>query len=368
MTAPGMVVLDTRMFCHPGIGRYVRELSAALLKIAPVETFTFLAPFAAVPGLSGSGAVNIRPTQSRIYSVAEQLEMPRVARGTRLFHAPHFNFPLFWKGKLVVTIHDLIYLRHRESLASPTKRVVARFLIGAACRKADALIAVSEHTKKDILTEFPATDPSKINVIHEAASASFCPASDLEKARVRAKYGLQEPFVLFVGTLKPHKNLSVLLSAMSEVNRRGGIARQNLVIAGRSDEKHPEIGKNAGSYPFAKLIGEVSDADLPALYSAADAFVLPSLYEGFGLPVLEAMACGTPVIVSNASSLPEVAGAAAMTFEPTRVDALAELLYTVLENKSLRQKMSTDGLERAKRFSWKKTAEETLRVYEKVLS
>jgi glycosyltransferase involved in cell wall biosynthesis len=365
MISPASVVFDARTIGYPGIGRYVRELSSALLKAESPEAFAFLAP----PGadVAFPGAADVRVARSKVYGATEQFEMPRLARGAVLFHAPHFNFPLFWRGKLVVTIHDLIYLRHRESLDSPVKRAVARFLIGAACRRADALIAVSEHTKKDILAEFQGTDASKITVIHEAASSAFRPADEEAKNRVRATYGIAGPFILFVGTLKPHKNLATLLSAMAAVRKEKGI-RHTLVIAGRADDKHPEILGQVGAYSFARHIGEVSDEDLPALYSAAAAFVLPSLCEGFGLPVLEAMACGTPVIVSDASSLPEVAGSAAKSFDPLRVDALAEVLYTVLENHNLRVKMSVEGLDRARLFSWDAAAAQTLRVYEKVLS
>lgn len=362
-----MVAFDARTLGYPGIGRYVAELVPELLRQSDADRFLFLAPPDAGWRLLGSGADRLRAITAPIYSLSEQIEMPRAARGAALFHAPHFNAPFFWKEKLVVTLHDLIYLRHPESLHSASKRAAARFLIGMACKKADAIIAVSAHTKKDILEEFPRTEASKIHVIHEAASPRFSRPPEEELKRVKEKYGFDAPFVLFVGTLKPHKGVEVLLEAMHLFRKDRG-ASHELVLAGRPDPKHPRVTRAIAEKSFARTVDEVPDADLPALYALADVFVLPSFYEGFGLPILEAMACGTPVVASSASSLPEVAGDAALYFRPGQVDALAELLYTVIQSGNLREKMVQNGLLQAQRFSWKRAASNTLKVYEQVLS
>jgi glycosyltransferase involved in cell wall biosynthesis len=243
----------------------------------------------------------------------------------------------------------------------------AKTLFGHIASHAAAVIAVSEFTKNDFLNAFPAARAERVFVTHEAASAAFRHSPDPAKINAfRRKFSLEKPFVLFVGTLKPHKNPLVLLEAVKRLRGRG--LDHELVVVGKEDPKRPEVFKALKAEPFARLIGALGDEDLLWAYHAADIFVLPSLREGFGLPLLEAMACGCPVLGSDRASIPEIVGDAGFTFDPDRVDALSELLYNVLRDNELRKKMSLMGIERAKSFSWRKLAEDTLRVYGKALA
>lgn len=360
MTPP--VALDARLWDHAGIGRYVRELARGLAasgRDALLLADERCALRAALPSLG------FRAARSRIYTLAEQFEVPRLARGAALLHVPHFNVPLAWRGRLVATVHDLIYLRDPSASRSRFGPAYVRLLLGAVRRRAAAVLTVSEATKRD-LVELVRLDPAKVHVTPEAASPVFRPISvrpELED--VRHKYGLAAPYVLHVGTLKPHKNVPRLVAAVDRVRARG--LPHELVLVGRKDPRRPDLAALVESRPFVRHLGAVPDEDLAALYNAADAFVLPSLVEGFGLPLVEAMACGTPCLASDRSSLPEVLGDAGKTFDPDRVDALEEVLYNVLSDRELRQTMSEAALRRARCFSWRNTVEATLKVYDSVL-
>ena len=268
--------------------------------------------------------------------------------------------------KLVVTIHDLIYLKGNQYTGSALGRAYVKVLFDRIEKNADAVITVSEYTKNDLLQSFPGLK-GRVFVTYEAASPVFKPVNDVAgSAALKKKHALARPFVLFVGSLKRHKNVPVLIDAMRVLRERG--LPHELVLVGRKDLKERALLKKieeGGS--FVRWLSEVSDEDLAHLYPMAEAFVLPSLWEGFGLPVLEAMACGAPVLSSDRASLPEVVGTAGRLFDPERVDALVELLYNVLNDSDLRQKMRADGFTQAKKFSWDKTAESTLKVYGQVL-
>lgn len=361
------IAFDARMWSHPGIGRYIRELLGALIRLEKKPALCLLgrskelgAMFMPATGFS------IREASSGIYGLAEQLEIPRLARGMGLLHVPHFNVPLLTSAKLVVTVHDLTYLHGSEALKSRSGRAYVRFLFRFIARNAAAIITVSEYTKKDLMEFFPVR-AEKVFVIPEAASDMFYKISDPNKLEKQLCFGSSgRPFILFVGSLKPHKNIPALVTAVSNLREKKRIEHQ-LLIVGRKDKKNPEILKLIESNPYVSYLGEVSDEKLATLYNLADLFVLPSFREGFGLPVVEAMACGTPVAVSDRTSLPELVGEAGQLFDPDRIDALEHVIYNILENKDLRQKMSLAGLERSKEFSWQNTAKNTLKVYQQVL-
>jgi len=233
---------------------------------------------------------------------------------------------------------------------------------------ADAVIAISESTRRDAIRLY-GMDEEKIRVIYEGVSPRFCVASPEAISVVRQKHSLPESFILSVGTIEPRKNLTSLLGAYRALKNQG--AEWKLVIVGKKGwlyegffSRLRELGlENEVIFP-----GFVPDEDLPAFYSAADLFVFPSLYEGFGLPVLEAMACGAPVITSNTSSLPEVAGEAALLVDPTSVEELAGGMRRVLESKELRDELRAKGPKQAAKFRWENAARETLSVYEAVLA
>jgi glycosyltransferase involved in cell wall biosynthesis len=231
------------------------------------------------------------------------------------------------------------------------------------------IIAVSENTKKDILNFFPFLEEKKIRVIYEAADDHFTVIQD-EKilAGCRQQYHLPPEFILCVGTLEPRKNLVTLLNAFSNVSQKKDIP---LVITGKKGWKYKEIFKTFSNLRLEKKVfftGYVYQEDLPALYNLATVFVYPSIYEGFGLPPLEAMQCGCPVITSNVSSLPEIVGDAAIKVNPFSVKALEEAIYKLVSNPELRKDYIHTGLKQAEKFSWDKCAQETFQVYQEVLN
>jgi glycosyltransferase involved in cell wall biosynthesis len=344
------VAIDARMWGHPGIGRYLRELTGAL------HAEPFEHEIALIAG------------RSPIYSLAEQWEIPWKARNADLLHVPHFNIPVFFGGRLVVTIHDLTYFHAPDASASRFAKPYVTWLIGAARQNAHAILTVSEYTKRDLLEHFPGIHADRVFVTHEAAGPEFGKITDAGALdRIAAKYSLRRPFVLFVGSLKRHKNVPALIEAVGRLRRAKGIPHE-LVLAGKRGSADGQLAALIDRSPFVRYLGEAEGRDLPGLYNLAEVFVLPSLREGFGLPVLEAMACGTPVIASNRTSLPEVAGDAGLLFDPEDIDALEQVLYNVLNNKELRKKMTEKGFDQSGKFSWQETARKTLDVYRKVLS
>ena len=366
------IAVDIRMWHHAGIGRYLRELVAELLSQTNSYEFIFLG------GLSQKEDIrkicfdrkrkfSYRETRSKIYSLAEQWEIRQKAKGADLLHVPHFNVPVLCDKRLVVTIHDLIYLHRSESSLGFLGRSYLHFLLKRIEKKSAFILTVSEATKKELLEFFPKIPREKICVTHESCSPIFKRAESLAVfSETKAKFSLTKPFVLFVGSLKIHKNIPTLIRAIKALREKNGLDHE-LVLVGREDLKNKDLLRLIRANPFVRPLGALSDPELLGLYHLADTMVLPSFREGFGLPVLEAMACGTPVIASNQSSLPEVVGDAGLLFDPSQVDELVTVLYNVLSSKELRDKMSKNGLNRAKLFSWEKTARETLEVYQKAL-
>jgi len=235
-------------------------------------------------------------------------------------------------------------------------------------QRAKAVIAVSESTKQDLIRCY-GVHSDKITVVHEAATPHFRPASPEAIATVRARYGLPEGFIVTVGTIEPRKNLSRLLDALQRLRKKGDNAR--LVVVGSKGWLYEGFFHHLEELQLGDAVllpGYVPDADLPAVYSAARVFVLPSLYEGFGLSVLEAMACGTAVVCSRTSSLPEVGGDAARYFDPTDVEEMAEAIGALWHDEALRMETGRRGLAQAARFSWRRAAEETMAVYQRAMS
>ncbi len=349
---PRCLALDIRMWDHPGIGRYIRELSKELL-LLDRETRYLLLDLAAV--------------RAPIYSLQEQWQLTRAARSADALHVPHFNIPFFYPKKLIVTIHDLIYLEESGAAKSPWAKIYVKTLLKQIARKSAAIFAVSQATKNDLLNSGLGFKENRIFVTPEAASDLFKKIDDpsiLEAAR--NKFNLKKPFILFVGTLKPHKNVPTLVLAVAQLRAR--LPDTELVIVGKKDPREERLSQEILSQPFVRYLGTVRDEELVNLYNLAEVFVLPSRREGFGLPILEAMACGAPVAVSNCSSLAEVAGQAGLLFDPSSVDALEEVLYNILTDKELQLKKARESRERARSFSWGDTALKTLDVYRKVLS
>ena len=274
----------------------------------------------------------------------------------------------------MITVHDLIAqrLKHLYCRKSKLRFNLMRWLETRCLYTAARLMADSEQTKRDIV-EMYGVDPGRIRVVPLAADPGLAPVEDpAELARVRAAYGLGagEPYFLYVGGIDQRKDLPTLLKSLAALKQRG--LAHTLALAGRieGDEQFPLLMARAeelGLGPAVRLLGYVPDSDLPALFAGAAAFVFPSLYEGFGLPPLEAMACGAPVVAVDASSVPEVVGSAGLLVAPGDAAGLAQAMEAVLTLPELAAKLRADGLERAAGFNWRRTAEMTLEVYREAL-
>jgi glycosyltransferase involved in cell wall biosynthesis len=367
-----------------GSGQYLRALLPALARAEPADEFTLVLPYAAggsSPGFVPSTLVVSRPPAlGRINANLgkvwfEQIGFADACRraGVALAHIPYFASPLFPPTRTVVTIHDLIPLILPAYRGSLLVRTYAR-LVAASARRADAVIADSECSKRDIVRRL-GIDPARVHVVYLAADSVFRPIAD--SAAVRQKYNLPDKYLLYLGGYDQRKNVRVLIQAFARL-RDLYTAGWRLVLAGvplgRDSKFFPSperIARDARletpmPEPAIQSIGWVDEADKPALYSAAAAFLFPSLYEGFGLPPLEALACGTPVICSNASSLPEVVGDAAFLVDPGDASAWANAIRRVLSDDSGRAGMRKRGLMQSQKFSWNRAARETSAVYRSI--
>jgi glycosyltransferase involved in cell wall biosynthesis len=269
----------------------------------------------------------------------------------------------------VWTCYDVIPLVYPKYF-SAAQRAIYRLTHWLAAQTAQVVLAISEATKADLIRFFR-LNPRKIVVTPLAADPHFQPQPPAAIAGVQAQYALPEQYLLYFGSNKPHKNIVRLVEAFQLGSQLGAKAHSVLVVAGHWDNRYPEakqLVEKTGWQAQVKFIGPVAETDLPALYSGATAFVFPSLYEGFGLPVLEAMACGTPVVCSNSSSLPEVAGEAHLSFDPLNIETMAAVIQEVLVSPALREELHRKSLQRAAQFSWRQTAQHTAAVYQQLLS
>jgi glycosyltransferase involved in cell wall biosynthesis len=365
------VAIDARKLHDFGIGTYIRNLLRQLARIDRETEYVLLCQ---QPDLDVGAQLgeNFRTVlePSPNYSLREQIHVPWVLRRERpdVYHAPHYVLPAGVRCRSVVTIHDCIHLMFPQYLPNRAAYAYARASMWAAARRSDRILTVSEASKRDILHFFN-VPPEKIVVVYNAIDDHFSvtPAED-DVARVRERYQLDHRFVLYVGNIKPHKNLVRLIEAFAEL-RRGGFDEVKLLIIGDQISKLPALRRAVHSHKLHKhvrFLGYVSDQTLGILYRLAAAFVFPSLYEGFGLPPLEAMASGTPVVTSNVSSLPEVAGDAAVLVDPYDVDSIVDGMRQILSDPARAAELRRRGIERAREFSWPRSVEKTLQVYRQV--
>jgi len=363
------VTLDARMLGFTGIGSYVGGLLRGVASVASEFGFTVICstPHAPLDWLS----TRFRLVESRapIYSLREQWQIPRLLDGTGLLHCPHYNVPYFYRGRLVVTIHDLTHLVHREFLPNLLAYQYACSMLRLAVQRAARIITVSQFSKDSIQERFRVPD-EKIRVIYNGLTEQRPDvAGEADRERLRA-LRILGPYVLFVGLLKAHKNVQALLQAFALVSPETR-KRFQLVIAGKKDNFYPSLCRLVRELSLEERLvftGHVSDDDLEALYARATVFVLPSFNEGFGFPALEAMAHGVPVIVSDASSLPEVVGNAGILINPHDAQSIASAIERVVSDGELRQRLAVLGRERAQLFSAKESALQHLEVYREVLN
>jgi glycosyltransferase involved in cell wall biosynthesis len=370
------IFIDCRMLFASGIGRYTKEILKQIFYFQDDLQFTLAGePFIIssyleeYPDLK-KAVKKIVNFNTPIYSAIEHLYgsllLQKYIGNNLVFHFPHYDVPWMLPKNSVVTIHDLIHFRF-PNYYNRTKVKLAHFVLENALKKACKIIVISRSTANDLEKMFPFVElRGKTHLIYNGVSSFFEPQPAHKVGLFKKIKGLDN-YLLFVGNRKPHKNLDRLLKAYKEVKKEFGDLQ--LVVAGKifgQEDELTQLKKKTNLHDIVE-IEEVTDQDLLYLYCGAKALVLPSLYEGFGLPLVEAMACGTPVVASNVASLPEVVGDAGVYVNPYDVEDITRGIYKILSDENLRVYLQDKCLLRSKLFTWKKTAQETLSVYQEVL-
>ncbi len=350
------IAVDARMINASGIGRHIKGILPVLMEKFEVILLGYKGELKNFHLLENLRIINIK---SKIYSIKEQIELPLKIPKCDVFWSPHYNIPVLpiRAKKRMVTIHDVYHLAFQHTLSLP-QRIYAKLMINQALKRSDIVLTVSEFSKQEIIKY---TGTSKdIKVIHNGIEPQWYEKQPLSLSE-------RDNYILYVGNVKPHKNLVRALKAFSllkDKNLKFKIVgkKDNFITVDKEVEK---IARKLGNR--VEFTGYVSDNELKELYRKAKLFLFPSLYEGFGLPPLEAMACGTPVVVSNAASLPEVCGDAAYYVNPYDINDIAKGIETVLKDEELQKELIQKGLKRVKLFSWEKSAKKLIKVIEEVL-
>jgi len=357
-----------------GIGRYTRHLVRALAAIDRENEYVLFAAVGRGRPVDEDWPSNFRvrsvPLSDRTMAILwHRLRAPLPVEAfigkVDLFYSPDFVLPPT-RARAILTVHDLSFIRVPEC-ADPNLRAYLNRAVPRSVHRADLVLADSQNTKRD-LVELLGVDPQRIEVVYPGVGKRFRPIEDRALLEgVRRRYDLPARFILGLGTLEPRKNFPRLIEAFASL-RGERSASLHLVIAGRKGWLYKGIFAAVERLGLGERVafpGFIADEDLPALYNLAELFVFPSLYEGFGLPPLEAMACGVPVVASNASSLPEVVGEAALTVDPLDVEGLAEAMRRLLDDDTLRARMIERGLERARTFTWQGAARKLLSTFKR---
>lgn len=353
-----------------GVGNYIKNLVWGLSRIDRENEYLIIASsenLCHLKGLPDTFRVELAPNNAILRILWEQIVLPLRLKREKvdIFHGPSYAAPLIKTCRQIVTIHDLTFqiVPKQHPLY---RRLYLRALTPAVVKACDRVIVVSESTKRDLL-DFIKVEEGKVCVIHLGADKRFAPVTDAQQLDgIREKYNLRREFILFVGVIEPRKNLEILVDAYLADSFSD---RFDLVLAGSLGWDYSGLIRkiaDSGVQNCIRMPGYVADGDLPGLLSLSTIFIYPSLYEGFGLPVLEAMACGTPVISSSVSSLPEVTGDAAILVDPHNLIALTAALRNTLYDGELRRAFVSRGIERARLFTWERTAEKTLELYRMV--
>ncbi len=361
--------VDVRKIRDGGIGTYISEVLERLIPADPENHYTlFFAPEDFSQYNYSWENVTKKVNRSGKYSLGEHLSFPLQARRERLdlFFFPHYTKSWWMPCPAITTVHDLIHLRFPQYLPNPLAKYYARVIIGRACRSSEVVITDSEATKRDLLELFE-IEEKKVRVIYIGVDHhTYCPLERDKLTSFTKKHSLSRPFILYVGALKPHKNIPSLLKGYSLSPLKGNF---DIVIASLSGENRGESDKLAVELHVqdnVRYLQSLKKEELILLYNCAQFLVFPSFYEGFGLPALEAMACGCPVIASNRASLPEVVGEAGLLFDPEEPEELAEKMSLLGNDEGLRRELKERGRTQAQKFRWERTAEMTLEVFRTV--
>ena len=368
-----VIALDARLVGYAaGIARYAVLLAEALGQDDGPERYLILRGRRAKAGrIGGAGAIQrqvVTPPHHRLERWSLPIELLAKRPTPSLLHSLDHVAPAWGPWRSVVTLHDLAFLLYPQTHSAASRAYYAA--AGDSARRAERVIAVSQRTASDAV-RLLGLDPARVRVVHEAAAPVFTPRHREDVLALGDRLGLNlqssGPYILFVGTLQPRKNVPLLLEAFGLLRRQ--IDAQLLLVGARGwlDEPIFEAHAKAGVGDAARFLGPLGEDDLAVLYSHAGVFVLPSLYEGFGLPVLEAMACGAPVVCSNAGPLPEVADDAALLLPPEDPGAWASAMSRVLSDAQLAGTLRQNGFARAKAFSWQHAAQATREVYREAL-
>lgn len=373
--------IDARLYGtkNAGLGRYVKELVDRVIKLKDNDEYALFLTQEnwELVDISDNSRVKKVLADFRWYSLWEQIKFPALIKAEKidLMHFPHFNAPVFYRGKFIVTIHDLILdalprLRIRATTLGRFKYYLKfigyRLVIKNALKKSAKIIALSEYGRGDLIKYYQ-VKPEKIQVIYNGAARPLDVDKSAEKSddsKIILRYNIGKPYILYVGNAYPHKNLDQILSAFRKIKARKDVF---LVLSGKMDYFYERLKAKARELGLAdeKIIftDYVSDEVLAALYRNASCFVFPSLYEGFGLPPLEAMSYGVPVVISSSSCLPEILGPAASYFDPLSADDLANKVLSILDDEKSREQLVSAGFERVKRYDWNKSVREVVSLY-----
>ncbi len=374
------IAIDMRRMYEFGLATYIRNVVRTLGRVDTVNEYLLLGAAARFEQM-GPLPENFHflPLQNPEGTFATYLEMQRVvnAHGVDLVHVPHtFWRPLLTRAPYVITVHDLLDYMYRARTNNGMLRSFHSYMTQRVMDKAARIFAVSNFTKRDVARHFN-VPPAKIEVVYNALDESFQRGHSTlaEQAMVRGRYQVDSPFLLYAGRISPHKNVARLIEAFSALKaalaKEGAYPDLKLIIIGDEVSKNPDIRRaviRSGMQHDVRFLGYVSIDVLRIFFDMAKVFVFPSLYEGFGLPPLEAMAHGTPVVASNTSALPEVVGNAALLVNPENVFEISRAMHRMLTDQPLRERMKAAGIEQARRFSWETSVRRMVALYEEVLA
>lgn len=360
------VLIDARMVTakNYGIGRYVYNLIEKLIEIDKSNQYALIINDDYLLELTRN-ADNFALIKAKAswLSLAEQIEIPRIINNVKpdLYHAASWSVPFSQTCPVVATIYDLIHMIFPEHY-SFVHRIYYNIFLPLVIKKVKRIITISESSRRDINKYF-GYPMERIDIAFPAVAEQFTPIKDKQLiSDFRSKRGLNKKIILYVGNRKKHKNIEGLVGAYALLSDEIR-SQYEIVMPGDMDNELKEMADQLDIRQNIHCLTNVSDAELPLLYNSADIFVFPTLYEGFGMPPLEAMACGIPVITSNVASIPEVVGDAAIMVDPKNVKSLTDALIKLIENDKLRQEMKEKGLARARHFTWEDCAKRTLKTY-----